>query len=114
MPFINAKVNVPISSAQETELKSRLGEAITLLPGKSERWLMVGFEDNYHLYFQGEKSDPIAFVEVKLFGGSNPAAFEKLTAAISEIFGDVLDIAADHIYVCYVPTSDWGWNGGNF
>ena len=114
MPFINSKVSVKVSKEQETELKSRLGQAITLLPGKSEQWLMTGFQDEYHLYFRGDNSEPMAFIEVCLFGSSDKAAFSKLTAEVTKIFGDVLGIAPDHMYIKYSPGMDWGWNGGNF
>ncbi|MDD6069818.1 MAG: phenylpyruvate tautomerase MIF-related protein [Clostridiales bacterium] len=114
MPFIDSKVSVSISKEQETELKTRLGEAISLIPGKSESWLMTGFQDNYHLYFRGDNSQPTAFVEVKVFGSENPSAFDALTAKICEIFGDVLGIAPDHIYIKYEAVANWGWNGGNF
>lgn len=114
MPFINSKVSVKMSEAQETEIKSLLGQAITSIPGKSEAWLMLGFEDEYKLYFRGDNSQPTAFVEVSVFGQENPAAFDKLTGQICEIFGNVLGIAADHIYVKYQAVSNWGWNGGNF
>ena len=114
MPFINSKVSAGISQEQEIELKSRLGQAISLIPGKSESWLMTGFEDNYHLYFRGDNSQPMAFVEVKVFGQENPSAFDNLTAEITKIFGEVLGIAPDHIYIKYEAVANWGWNGGNF
>ena len=114
MPFINSKVSVKITEEQEKELKTKLGQAISLLPGKSESWLMTGFEDGYHLYFRGDNSEPTAFVDVSVYGNANSAAFSKLTAEISKIFGEVLGISADHIYVKYSTTSDWGWNGSNF
>ena len=100
MPFINAKVSVAISQEQEKQLKERLGQAIAVIPGKSEQWLMTGFQDNYHLYFRGDNSQP--------------AAFDKLTGEITKIFNDILKIQSDHIYIKYSPTSDWGWNGSNF
>jgi len=114
MPFINSKVSVAISDDQEKELKSRLGQAISLIPGKSESWLMTGFEDNYHLYFKGDNSQPAAFVEVKVFGSENPAAFNKLTKEICSIFSDVLNISPDRTYVKYEAVENWGWNGSNF
>ena len=46
MPFIKAKVSCPISPEQEIELKSRMGKAIELVPGKSEEYLLLEFEDN--------------------------------------------------------------------
>lgn len=114
MPFINSKISVTITPEQEVELKRRLGEAIAIVPGKSEQWLMCGFEDGYHLYFRGENQDPIAFVEVAVYGDEDPEAFKNLTGEISKIFGEVLGIAADHIYVKYQAVKNWGWNGANF
>ncbi len=113
MPFIDSKVSISMTQEQEQELKKRLGQAISLIPGKSESWLMTGFQDNYHLYFRGDNSQPVAFVEVKVFGRENPSAFAALTAKICEIFGDVLGIAPDHIYIKYEAVAHWGWNGGN-
>lgn len=113
MPFINSKVSVSISEEQEKELKTRLGQAISIIPGKSEAWLMTGFEDNYHLYFRGDNSQPIAYIEVKIYGSENPSAFDALTGEITKIFNEVLGIAPDHIYVKYEAVTNWGWNGNN-
>ncbi len=114
MPFIDSKVSVKITEEQEKELKTRLGQAISLIPGKSENWLMTGFEDDYHMYSRGDNSEPIAYIEVRIFGGPNKAAFQKMTEEITKIYGDVLGIAPDHMYIKYSATPDWGWNGGNF
>mgnify|MGYP002110845487 FL=1 len=112
--MISTKTNVTISPEQELTLKSRLGEAISILSGKSERWLMLSFEDKCQLYFQGNNSNPIAYVEVKVFGRIDYSQSNKLTAKICEIFGDVLDIAASNVYIKYEEVEMWGWNGGNF
>jgi len=56
VPFINSKVNVALSEEEKTALKTKLGQAISLIPGKSESWLMVGFEDNCSLYFKGNNN----------------------------------------------------------
>ncbi len=114
MPFIDSKVSVKITKDQEKELKTRLGQAISIIPGKSESWLMAGFQDDYHLYFRGEDSEAMAFIEVRMFGREDKQAFSKMTAEITKIFGDVLGIAPDHMYIKYSATMDWGWNGGNF
>jgi len=114
MPFINSKVNVQILPEQETQLKTKLGKAIELIPGKSENWLMLSFEDDCKLYFKGENSCKIAYVEVKVFGAEDKAAFAKLTVAICDIFNEVLEIAPDKIYVKYEAVTNWGWNGMNF
>lgn len=114
MPFIDSKISIKITEEQEKELKARLGQAISIIPGKSEGWLMAGFQDDYHLYFRGENEEPMAFVEVRLFGSPNKGAFQKMTTEVTKIYGDVLGIAPDHMYIKYSATPDWGWNGGNF
>jgi len=108
MPFINSKISVALNEAQEQEIKSRLGRAITAIPGKSESWLMVGFEPEYKLYFRGSKDQPMAMVEVSVYGSENPSAFSKLTGEICRIFEDVLGIAPDHVYVKYQAVANWG------
>lgn len=114
MPFIDSKVSIAISPQQEQELVQRLGKAISIIPGKSESWLMTGFEQNYHLYFRGENNAPTAFIEVKIFGNEQKDAFSSLTSEICKIFYDVLNIAEDYIYIKYEAVSNWGWNGNNF
>ncbi len=114
MPFINSKITNKITKEQETEIKTRLGQTIALIPGKSEQWLMLAFEPETAMYFRGDNSEAIAFVEVSVYGNENSEAFEQLTAAICNIYKEVLNIAPDHVYVKYETTKNWGWNGANF
>lgn len=113
MPCIQTKVSIKLSEEKERNIKTRLGQAISILPGKSESWLMVGFEDECRLYFKGSNEQPMAFVEVQLFGKSNDKAYEQLTAEITGILNDELHIDPAQIYVKYEETSHWGWNGRN-
>ena len=114
MPFINTKINVPLSREREETVKARLGEAIALIPGKSEQWLMLNFTDNCRLWFRGDASAPTAMVEVELFGSADDADCSRLTARICEIFSAELGISPDRVYVNYTFGTSWGWNGGNF
>lgn len=114
MPFIGAKVSVKISSEKEEIIKKKLGEAIALIPGKNETFLMIGFEDEHSLYFGGEKLEKGAFIEVKIFGKANKEDYAKLTAEICNIYEEELGIPQNKIYVKYEEVQDWGWNGSNF
>ena len=113
MPFINTKYSGEITPEQEQEIKTQLAEAVKLI-GKTESWLMGGFEPECSLYFKGEKSERIAFVEVSLYGSAPAAGCGKMTAEICRILGEVLGVPADKVYVKYSPTDNWGWNGNNF
>ncbi|PRR82430.1 hypothetical protein CLVI_17700 [Clostridium vincentii] len=56
MPYINSTLTVKMTDEKKELIKSRLGEIITEIPGKSEEWLMVGFKDGHELFFRGEKN----------------------------------------------------------
>ena len=113
MPFINVKANVNVTKEKSESIKSALGTAITAIPGKSEGWLMVGVEGDYTLYFKGT-AEPAAMVEVQIFGNTSGSAMSTLTGKITDILADNLGIPADRIYVSYMCTENWGWNGSNF
>ena len=65
MPMIDSKITLKVPEEKRNLLKAELGKAVAVL-GKPESYLMLGFEDNYDLYFGGKKLDKGAFVSVKL------------------------------------------------
>lgn len=95
-------------------LKKELGNIIEDIPGKSENSLMVGFEDNYSLFFRGNKLEYGAFVEVKLLGKAPKNALSIMTKHICQLFTKELNIPGDAIYVKYEEVENWGFNGSNF
>lgn len=113
MPFIDSKITVSLTPEKQETIKTRLGEAISLM-GKSENYLMVGFEDNYELYMGGKKCEKAAYVSVRVLGQVDADASDKMTAQICKILAEELDIPGANVYVSYFGTSNWGWNGGNF
>ena len=113
MPFIDSKVTVKLTEEKKNSVKTRLGQAISILH-KSETYLMVGFEDEYDLYMGGNRLEKGAYVSVSLFGSASSDDYEKMTGAICDILQDELDIPGDHVYVTYHGVNDWGWNGRNF
>ena len=79
MPFISTKTNVNVPKEKEIQLKERLGQAIAIIPGKSESWLMLAIEGDVPMYFRGDDSAPTAFIEVKIFGSASPDAYSRMT-----------------------------------
>ncbi|MCI8589588.1 MAG: hypothetical protein HFE77_02610 [Clostridiales bacterium] len=114
MPYINTKINFTLDPSNELHLKEAFGKAITVFPGKSERYLMLHFEDNCCLYFGGQKDKKIAMVEVKLFGTPDQDACEKATKTFTEILSQQLAIDPMNIYIKYEGCSFWGMGGANF
>ena len=114
MPYIDTKTTVKLTEEKKDALAKRYGKAITVIPGKSEAHLMLGFQDGIKMYFAGATGKPMAFVEVKILGTSTKEHFSNLTAEICSILKDELEIDGDCVYVQYVETTHWGWNGSNF
>ena len=114
MPFITIRTNVTISEDIRSNLQTALGKAITDIPGKSERWLMTELAGDCTLSFQGDSKKPIAFVGVSIYGHVKPESCSRLTADICKILESELSIPGENVYVRYLETDKWGWNGENF
>ena len=112
MPFIDTKTNVKITEEKERELTRKIGEAITLIPGKSERWLMLNFSDECRMAFAGDFS-PTAILEVKLFGAADERSYENLTRSLTDIVNAELSIPKSRIYIKYEEITTWGYGGEN-
>ena len=113
MPFIATTTNVAISPETEQSLKQKLGEAIAIIPGKSEDWLMLSFRAETPMYFQGDGA-PALFAEVSLFGSADPQYYSQMTAELTKIYAEALSVSPSRVYVTYAEVGHWGWNGRNF
>lgn len=113
MPYIRTQVSTALSKENEQSLTKKLGQAIQNL-GKTEQWLMLDFEENCHLYFQGNQNAPTAFVEIKLFGKASNPMYDQMTKDVTRIVSEELSIPENRIYVQYEECAHWGWNGSNF
>ncbi|MBQ8667894.1 MAG: hypothetical protein IJ079_01730 [Lachnospiraceae bacterium] len=111
MPFVISRVNVPISDAQEKELKQRLGKAIELVPGKSEEYLLLDFEDNCRLYVRGDSSKPVAYITASIFGNEDHCGFSAFAAEVTDIFRDILGISPESCYIKFDDIISWAVNG---
>lgn len=113
MPFIDARLTVPVTPDQKTALKSAFGQAVTALH-KTETYLMVDIEGGRDLWLGGSRLDKGAYLAVSLFGNAAPADYETMTARLCDILRQQLGIPGDAVYITYHPVTDWGWNGANF
>ena len=113
MPCISTKTNVTISSAQEDKLRSAIGKAIELIPGKSEKWLMLEFEGSKAISFAGT-TEACAMISTDVYGHADPEQYAGFTEKITDIVSSELHIPPDRIYVAYSQTEIWGWAGRLF
>lgn len=106
MPFIVTRANVPITDAQEAELKERLGRAIAHVPGKGESGLLLAFEGDARLWLAGGDA-PLAYVEASVFANEGHAGYGALAADIARTLRDVLGIPAGRVYVRFSDIPVW-------
>ena len=114
MPYIETKTTAKVTKEKEIELKEKLGEAIALIPGKSESWLMLNLIDECRMAFKGTLEPDIAMVEIDIFGNASDRAFDALTERVCEVISETIGVPSDRIYVKYREVDRWGWNGSNF
>ena len=114
MPFIDLKTTVKIDENTEAILRSEFGKIITLIPGKSEAWLMLNFTDGERMAFRGNSDGETAMVSVDLLGGASEKAYDDMTRAICLTVNRVLGVPLDRTYVKYSEYEHWGFAGANF
>lgn len=113
MPYIATTTSVKLNDAKRSALQQAMGEAIRLIPGKSEAWLMLSWKDETPMAFQGSQ-EPCAICEVKIYGKASPADYDRLTGALCDIMAKHAGVPSSRVYVTYQEIDNWGFDGGNF
>ena len=103
-----------ITNEKKEALTRAFGEAISLLPGKTDAYLMLEFQGDCEMAFHGDTKLPLAFVEVKILGKSTAAAYNALTARICDMIKEILGVPTDGTYVKYEEIEHWGFDRHNF
>ena len=113
MPYIHTQTTVPLSPRVREELTGDLGKAVQVL-GKSENWLMLRFEENCAMAFRGKTDVPCCFIGVSMYGCPEKEQLDAMTQRVTDCVAKRTGVPAENIYIRYLPTDAWGWNGGNF
>ena len=83
-----------------------------MIPGKTEKALMVDFsEKSYHVFSAGERRD-LAFVDVRLLQDCEKFANKKaFTEAVFELMEKETGLTADDVYLSWGEYDTWGTKG---
>ena len=114
MPFIDLRTTAKIDENKEAILRKEFGKIITLIPGKTEAWLMLEFSDECKMAFRGNTDGDTAMVSVELLGSAPKKSYDDMTRVICETVNTVLGVPMERIYVKYEEFSVWGFAGENF
>ena len=109
MPYIDVKLSCGLSNEKEELLKAAFGRLIADIPGKTEDYFMVKFEDNCRLWFRGKNSNPIAFVNVMLYGKAEASAYQKLSEDILALLKNEMNVQPTNAYVKFEEVPNWFW-----
>lgn len=114
MPFIHISTSKKIEDADQEKLMKEFGKEISILKGKTEKWLMVKISDEQAMCFQGDSKTPCVMIEVSIYGRFQNQEYQKLTEALTDTVLRITEIPAERIFVKYIETDHWGWNSSNF
>jgi len=96
---------------EEQKLVSRLGELITIIPGKSEKSLMVSINNDAPLYHGGVAPDKAAYLEIKLFKDCPRESKKEFAAGTIKMLEYEFSIPPKHIYINFFEVFDWAARG---
>lgn len=113
MPNMHFYTNMTVSPEAKVEIKKAFAESIALIPGKSEKWLMVIIEDEKSMYLGGSDA-PCGLVSIELLGSAEGSVYEKVTEAVTAKLSRLLSLEPDRIYTKYSEYRHWGFNGEHF
>ena len=111
MPMINLQVSAALSSEEKDNIVKELGQLISLMPGRSEKHLMVGIKDGYTHYLAGQKLDRAAFLDLRLLGRESEAGQEQFVVKAQEALSRLLNIPVGNIYTNILEMPHWGARG---
>lgn len=109
MPYISFKTNHKLTLRQENIIKSKTGELISMIPGKSENSLMIHMKDDQIMYFRG-KETICMMIHVNLYKSAPFEDKKRFTEAMIKMVSDTTKIEPDNIYVTINEHENWGLN----
>lgn len=111
MPFISVSTANHLETSQKEDIKTALGELITILPNKTEKVLMIDISDDHTMYFNGKTMDNCAYLDVRLYKESSLESKEELTKALYKMLDDIVGLKEDQIYITFGEYATWGTMG---
>ncbi|HDV7283784.1 TPA: hypothetical protein RJ191_000662 [Mannheimia haemolytica] len=106
MAFITIQTNVGISKEGQEEISDGIGKAVSLIPHQSADSILIVFDDNKAMYYQGD--EPVALITVRAFGNENHIGYREFSAQINQILHRTLHIASGRIFVEFCDINAFG------
>jgi len=115
MPFLKIETNAEkLNDSQANAFIAAASELVSGLLEKPERYIMVSYQHNPDMMFDG-KNNALAYVELKSLG-LNEEQTTEYAAKICNFVKETLDVSPDRIYIEFTNAERhlWGWDNKTF
>ena len=112
MPYVHMSIAKKLSDDQKESIKSSIGQLIEILPGKSEKVLMVRLDDGLQMYFRGIPEN-CAYVNVCLYMMSPDEKKGEFSRAFAASLSELAGIDPSNIFLSFTEFGNW-CSGGVF
>lgn len=111
MPYIRISATQKLTDEKQAALVKGLGEALSVIPGKDGRGLIVDMEDGKTMFVGGKKQENFVFADVRYYSKFEYHIKKKFTQAVFAVFGDVLGTRPEQAFLTINEYSSWGGFG---
>ena len=111
MPYIRLTLSQKLTQEKQEELVNGIGEALSIIPGKDARGLIVDMEDGKTLYAGGVKQDNLVFADVRYYSNFPYQIKKEFTSAVFEVMSRVLGTRKEQAFLTITEYNSWGGFG---
>ena len=110
MPFINVSTNKQLAPTQKQELQTKLGDLISILPGKTAEQTLIKISDECDMYRRGYEG-ALCMIEIYMYQMQPFSAKDELTRAIVGLMEKEYGIPVPNLYIKFGEMPIWGVDG---
>lgn len=111
MPYVRICTSAKVNEEKVAAIRKIVGEKICLIPGKSFEVTIIHIEPEA-IISRGDPSDPMLFMEVRLFGPTSTGSKKDFAREICAALEAELGIPQKFMSLNIMEMDGWGGNGG--
>ncbi|HHU30582.1 MAG: hypothetical protein QM368_06830 [Bacillota bacterium] len=111
MPYIRVSLAQKLPPEKQAELVKGLGEALSIIPGKDGRGLIVDLEDGKTIYCGGVRQEDFVFLDVRYYSNFAYKIKKEFTVAVFNVLNKVLGTPKEKMFLTINEYNSWGGFG---
>jgi phenylpyruvate tautomerase PptA (4-oxalocrotonate tautomerase family) len=109
MPYISIAMGKELSQDQKDRLAHELGRLITIIPGKTEKGLIVHFHDG--ALYKGGEEIPCAYIDLRVYTKTTEEAKQGFTKETCAYIAKEFGVPVENQYLTIQEFDNWGSRG---